>query len=241
VAATDASLKGGLDLLGVEVPMITFGIISGAVLTVLGALLITRLGLWGQLGLLTRPERPRTLLWFLPFAIYGLLPLTAGPDVATGTAAAAITFGVLIASWKLIVLALLLHTWLPRGPRTAAALAACLWGTMHLGGILIGGHPAPTLVLSLSYVFLSFAFVSIRLRTGLIAPLVACYSLFLTTAALALQNNGATNLVATVSDAIPPLASSVLLAGYGLLAWKRPSQPAARHIGLVQRHQLLGQ
>ena len=66
-------------------------------------------------------------------------------------------------------------------------------------------------------------------------------ALFLTAAALALQDNGATNLVATVSDAMPGLVSSVLLAGYGLLAWKRPAHPTARQARLAQRHQLLGQ
>jgi len=226
VVAIETLLKVTSDLLSVELSVITVGIINGAVLSLLGALVIQRLGSWRQLGLIGRPVRPRTLLWFLPFAIYGVLPLTQGLDITAGKAAAAVAFGVLIASWKLMVLALVLYAWLPRGPRTSAALTAFFWASMHVGGILTGGIVAPTLVLCLSYLFLVFASVAVRLRTGLLWPIVASYALLLASA-VAVQDTEASNLVASVADVMPALAISLLLAGYGLVAWPRRAQAAA--------------
>ena len=221
VVGTEPLIKATSDLT-LQFSVITDGIISGAVLSLLGALVITRLGVWRELGISGRPKWWRTLLWFLPFAIYGMLPLTQGLDADAGKVAGAVAFGVLNASWKFTVLGLLLYAWLPRGGRAAAGWTGLLWGTMHLGGILLGGIVAPTLVLCMSYVFLGFAFAAVRLRTGLLWPLVATYALLLTTAA-AVQVGDASNLVASVSDIMPALIVSVLLAAYGFVALRRPS------------------
>ncbi len=226
-------MRATRDLLSLEFSVVTTGIISGAVLSLLGALVIRRLGLWRKLGLVGRPERGRTLLWCLPFAIYGMLPLIMVLDVTAGKVAGAVAFGLLIAFWKLTVLGLVLYAWLPRGARAAAALTACSFAIMHLGGILVGGVVLPTLVLSLSYLFLGFAFVAVRLRIRLLWPLVCCYALFLTTAAMASQDNGASNLAGSVSDMLAGVFISLLLAGYGLIAWRRPRATAepAGHLG----------
>ena len=237
VAGVDVLIVATRDLLFLQFSVITTGIISGAVLSLLGALAIRRLGLWRELGLIGRPARRRTLLWCLPFAIYGVLPLTVGLteglDLTAGKVASAAAFGVLIAFWKLAVLGLVLYAWLPRGARAAAALTACNFGIMHVGGILLGAIVVPTLVLALSYVFLGFAFVAVRLRTGLLWPLACCYALLLTTAAMVLQDNGASNLAGSVSDVLPAVFSSLLLAGYGLIVWRRPRATAepAGHLG----------
>jgi hypothetical protein len=231
--AVNVVLAATRDLLSLHVSILTTGIISGAVLSLLGALVIGRLGLWRELGLIGHPARRRTLLWCLPFAIYGVLPLTMGLDVTAGRIATAIAFGVLIAFWKLAVVGLVLYALLPRGARAAAALTACSFAIMHLGGILVGGVVVPTLVESLSYLFLGFAFVAVRLRIRLLWPLVCCYSLFLTTVAMVFRDNGASNLAGSVSDMLPAVFTSVLLAGYGLLVWRRPSATAepAGHLG----------
>ena len=230
----DVALAAASNLLSLEWSVITKGIVSGAMQSVLGALVISRLGLWRELGLAGRPARRRTLLWCLPFAIYGVLPLfTKGLDITAGKAAAAVAFGVLTAFWKLAVLGLVLYAWLPRGARAAAALTACSFAIMHLGGILVGGVVVPTVVLSLSYLFLGFAFVAVRLRIRLLWPLACCYALLLTTAAMVLQDNGASNLAGSVSDVLPAVFSSLLLAGYGLIVWRRPRATAepAGHLG----------
>jgi len=217
----DVAMAAAINLLSLEWSVITKGIVSSAVQSVLGALVISRLGLWRELGLAGRPARRRTLLWCLPFAIYGVLPLTNGLDITAGKAAAAVGFGVLVAFWKLTVLGLVLYAWLPRGARAAAALTACSFAVMHLGGILVGVVVVPTLLLSLSYLFLGFAFVAVRLRIRLLWPLACCYALLLTTAAMVLQDNGASNLAGSVSDVLPAVFSSLLLAGYGLIVGRR--------------------
>jgi len=217
-------LKVLLNLLSLSLPVVTTGILSGFVLSVLGAFVVRRLGLWRELGFIGRPASARSLLWFLPFLLYGLLPLTAGPDVSAANAAAAVAFGLLIAFWKLVVLALILFSWLPRGLRSAAAITAAMWSGMHLiFGILAGSPALPTLVLAISYAFLSFAFVAVRLRTGLLWPLMPCYGMFLAAAA-AVQGDEASNLATSVADLLAPLVISVLLGLYGLIAWPRRSQ-----------------
>jgi len=77
--AVDLLLKAVSDSTSQTLSVITVGIISGALLSVLGALVVGRLGLWRQTGLIGGPARPVSLLWFLPFVVYGLLPLTQAP------------------------------------------------------------------------------------------------------------------------------------------------------------------
>jgi len=220
------------DLLPFQLSVLTVGILSGAVLSLLGGLTISRLDLWRELGLVGRPARARTLLWFLPFVIFGLLPLTQGFEVTPGRVAAAVAFGVLIAFWKLTVLGLLLHALLHRGARSGAALAAAFWAGMHaVFGILTGAFVTPTLVLALSYLFLSFAFIAVRLRTSLLWPLVGSYALLLATAS-AVQTDDASNLADSVQAILPALGVSVLLAVYGLAAWPRRRRAAVQQPGL---------
>lgn len=222
----DVAMAAVSNLLSLEWSVITTGIVSSAVQSLLGVLVLSRLGLWAELGLVQRPARRRKLLWFLPFALYGVLPLTAGVVATAGEVTAAVAFGVLVAFWKLTVLGLVLYAWLPRGARAAAALTACSFAILHLTGILVGAVVVPTLVLSLSYLFLAFAIVAVRLRTGLFWPLVCCYALLLTTAAMVLQDNGASNLAGSVADVLPAAATSLLLAGYGLMVWPRSRSTA---------------
>lgn len=225
-------LRVGHDLLQFRLSVLTVGILSGAVLSLLGWLTLSRLDLWRDLGLVGRPARARTLLWILPFVIYGLLPLTQGFEVTPGRVAAAVAFGVLIAFWKLTVLGLLLYALLPRGARSGTALTALFWAGMHAVFGILGGSPvAPTLVLALSYVFLIFAFVAVRLRTGLLWPLVGSYALLLATAS-ATQKSGASNLADSVEAMLPALGVSVVLAVYGLAAWPRRRRAAVQQPGL---------
>jgi hypothetical protein len=222
--AVEILLKATIDLLSVQLPVITVGIISGALLSLLGGVTLTRLGLWRELGLLGRPVQPRALLWLVPFVIHGVLPLTEGFHVSADKAAAALAFGMLIAFWKLVVLAVLFYAWLPHGARCAAAATALGWASMHLGGILTGAPVVPTLLLSLSYLFLAFAFVAVRLRTGVLWPLLATYALLLTTA-VAVQKIQSNNLVPSVTHVLHAVGISILLAVYGLLAWPRHKHP----------------
>lgn len=152
---------------------------------------------------------------------FGVLPLTAGPHVTPAGAAAVVAFGVLNACWKLGFLGLLMYAWLPRRERFTAAVAAGVWGVMHLAGILLGARVVPTLVLAASYVLLSFGFAGVWMRTRLLWPLVATYALFEASAVAVFRDSGASNLATSAADLLAPMATSLLLAGYGLLALRR--------------------
>lgn len=215
-------LKLGFVALSLELSVLTTGGLSAALLSAVGALAITRLGLWHELGLLGWPARLRTLAWFLPFVALGGLPwITAAPTLTPAVAAAAVAFGVLNAFWKLGFLGLLMYAWLPRGERFAAAVAAGVWGVMHLAGILLGARVVPTLVLAAAYVLLSFGFAGVWMRTRLLWPLVGAYALLEGSAVAIFRDSGASNLATSAADLLPLMYSSLLLAGYGLLALPR--------------------
>jgi hypothetical protein len=238
VVLVEVLLKLGFDRLGSELPVITVGIISGTLLSLLGAILVARLSLWRELGLVGRPDRARMMLWFLPFLIQGMLPLTQGFDGTLGRGLAAAAFGLLTSFWKLLVLGLILYAFLPRGKRSAAALTALGFGAMHVGGILTGGIAMPSLLLAATYVFLGFAFVAVRFRTGLLWPLVGCYAILLG-AAGAVQTSDAGNLAASVADVLPFFGVSVLLACFGLFAWPRQGHSSLQSESGAQEEDLV--
>ena len=221
VLAINLVLKLGSVALSLELSVLTTGGLSAALLSAVGALAITRLGLWHELGLLGWPARLRTLAWFLPFVALGVLPWITVSHLTPAVAAAVVAFGVLNAFWKLGFLGLLMYAWLPRGERFAAAVAAGVWGVMHLAGILLGARVVPTLVLAAAYVLLSFGFAGVWMRTRLLWPLVGAYALLEGSAVAIFRDSGASNLATSAADLLPLMASSLLLAGYGLLALPR--------------------
>lgn len=221
VLAINLVLKLGSVALSLELSPLTTGGVSAALLSAVGALAITRLGLWHELGLLGWPARLRTLAWFLPFVAFGLLPWLTVSNLTPSVAAGVVAFGVLNAFWKLGLLGLLMYAWLPRGERFAAEAAAGVWGVMHLSGILLGARVIPTLVLAAAYVLLSFGFAGVWMRTRLLWPLVGAYALLEGSAVAIFRDSGASNLATSATDLLPLLATSFLLAGYGLLALRR--------------------
>jgi hypothetical protein len=96
---------------------------------------------------------------------------------------------------------------------------------MHLGGLAVGAEPLPTLLLSLSYVLLGFAYAALLLRTGVVWPLILTSAMLLATVA-ASQDPTAPNLVASAESVLPALLVSALLAAYGWLVLGRKPGPA---------------
>jgi hypothetical protein len=156
---------------------------------------------------------------------------------ATGIISAVVA-GALIAVWKLGALGLMLRALRPRGVWPAPCLAALLFGLMHLGALLVGGSPLPTLLVSLSYLFYGFAAAAVIVRTGLLWPLVLTYAVFLASAA-ATQDPHAPNLVASVEMILPALVVSAVLAIYGFLVRRRTPWTLEQFPRPVKR--LLGQ
>ena len=215
----DTLLGAALGRLAPGLPVLEIGLITGATLSVVAGVALWRLGWWRDVGFRI-PTEARALLWFLPFLVYGLLPLGAGLRATSAGILAAAAAGLAIAFWKLAVLGLLVRAFQPQGTWRAATVAAVLYGLLHLGGLLVGAAVGPTLLLSLSSLFLAFGFAAVRLRTGLLWPLVGCYALLLTTAA-ATQDIVTPNLAASIEVLAPAVAVSLLVALYGVFALGR--------------------
>jgi uncharacterized protein len=215
----DTLLGAALGRLAPGMPILEIGLITGATLSVLVSVALWRLGWWREVGF-RAPADARALLWFLPFLLYGLLPLGAGLRATTAGIVPAAAAGLAIAFWKLAVLGLLVRAFQPHGVWRAAAVAAVLYALLHLGSLLVGAAVGPTRLLSLSYLLLAFGFAAVRLRTGLLWPLVGCYALLLTTAA-ATQDVVAPNLAPSIEAIAPAVAVSLLLALYGVFALRR--------------------
>ena len=215
----DTLLGGALGRFAPGLSILHIGLATGAMLSTLASMALWRLGWWREVGF-RAPRDGRALLWFLPFLLYGLLPLGAGMRATAAGMLAAAAAGLAIAFWKLVVLGLLVRAFEPHGVWRAATLAAVLYGLLHLGSLLVGAAVGPTLLLSLASVCLAFGFAAVRLRTGLLWPLVGCYALLLTTAA-ASQDLVAPNLAPSIEAVAPAVAVSFLLALYGVFALRR--------------------
>ena len=207
-----------------DLPITVIGLITGTTLSILAAVAITGLGWWHRLGFTQRGDW-RRLVPFALFVLYGLLPLSAGVQAAPGALLAGALMGLLIGFWKMAVLGMLLQAFSLQGRWRAATSAALLFGAMHLSALLVGAALVPTLLLSLSYLFVAFAFGAAWVRTGLIWPLVMSTALLIMSAA-ATQVTEAPNLVASVESILPAVVVSLVLAVYGALLLR--TQPIMR-------------
>ena len=222
VSLVDALLYALSGRLVPGLPITVIGIITGMTLSTLAAVAITALGWWHPLGFTQRGDW-RRLVPFALFVLYGLLPLSAGVQAAPGALLAGALMGLLIGFWKIAVLGMLLYAFMPLGEWRATSSAALLVGTMHLGGLLVGGALVPTLLLSLSYLFMAFAFGAAWVRTGLIWPLVISNALLIMSAA-ATQVTEAPNLVVSAESILPAVFVSLVLAVYGVLLLRKRSR-----------------
>jgi hypothetical protein len=235
VAVAVESLFGALlGHLAPGLPILVVGVVTGSTLAALAAGALCRLGWWGDVGV-RRSAGRRVLLLFVPFGLYALLPLAAGLRVGALAIAGGIAAGAVISFWKLAALGLMLRALRAAGAWRAAAVTALLFGLMHLGGLAVGAEPLPTLLLSLSYLFLGFAYAALVLRTGVVWPLMLTSTLLLATVA-ATQDRAAPNLAASVESILPAVVVSALLAAYGLfvLLWFLGAARRKRSGSLVQ-------
>jgi hypothetical protein len=195
-------------------PVVAVGVVTGSTLAALAAAALSRLGWWGDVGV-RRAAGSRRLLLFAPFGLYAALPLAAGVHAGALAIGGGLVAGAVISFWKLAALGLMLRALRAAGAWPAAALTALLFGLMHLGGLAVGAAPLPTLLLSLSYLLLGFAYAALVLRTGVVWPLMLSSTLLLATVA-ATQDAAAPNLAASVESMWPAVVVAALLALYGL-------------------------
>lgn len=223
VVAVEALFGALLSMIAPDLSVTLVGIVTGGVLSIVAAVLLTWWGWWGKVGLLRG-----TSLWniglFWPLLLYGLLPLAQGFQTFSSNLDIGILAGALIAFWKIAVLGMFVVAFQHRGVWRATIFASTLFALMHLGGLLVGAVPLPTLLLSLSYLFLAFAFVSLRLRTGVLWPQLLIYTLFLIVGAL-LQPTQTPNLVPSVETLTGLIVITAILAVYGAIMLSRRPAP----------------
>ena len=216
-----------------DLSWIFMGIMTSGMFSLIAAMLLTYFGWWRKSGLLCGTSLHNIGL-FWPLLLYGLLPLALGFQTPRSTVELAVLVGVLIAFWKIAALGMFVMAFLRRGRWRTTIYTALLFAVMHLGGILVGADPIITGLLSLSYFFLGFAFVSLRLRTGVLWPQWLIYTLFLVISAL-LQPTRGPNLVPSIETLTGLVVITAILAIYGGIMLARYHAPPAGQTEVVKR------
>jgi hypothetical protein len=196
-----------------DLSWIFVGIMIGGMFSVIAAVLLTYFGWWRKSGLL-RGTSLRNIGLFWPLLLYGLLPFAQGLQTLRSTLDLAMLVGVFVAFWQTAVLGMFVLVLSHHGVWRTTVYAALLFAVMHLGGILAGADPIIVGLVCLSYLFLGFAFVSLRLRTGVLWPQWLIYTLFLVLSAL-LQPTRGINLVPPIETLTGLVVITGILAVYG--------------------------
>ena len=215
-----------LEWLAPGISVLSSGLLSGVTLSAVAISGLSHFRLWEQLGF-RRPGRWRDLVLFAPFVLVGLAPLSAGVQAAPGTVVAWGVAALLIAFYKMVLLAGLLYAFKSRGRWQAVALAALVFALFELGGVLAGGVLATTSLLSVMYFFLAFAYGAAWLRTGTTWPLVIANAL-MTVSAAATQRSEASNLASSVPEMLSGIVVAILLATYGAFLMRKRGRSADR-------------
>ena len=150
------------------------------ILTLIGILLLTRLGWWEKAGFMTGISPEQIPLFILPFAI-ALFSLAEGirvtaPVTVLAFAALAILIGFTEETW---FRGLIFNTLLPAGTIGAVVISSFLFAAPHLLNA-IGGiwDPVFTVVDAGAAFGIGITFAALRLRTGSIWPLIGLHALF---------------------------------------------------------------
>src|SRR3712207_885571 len=101
------------------VPGLLIGMFTGSMLCMIGAIGLTVSGWWHAAGF-RQPTSWRSLLWFVPFFVYGLLPLTDGVKVRASIVVVAAIASLFISFWKVAYLGFMLQALRPLGIWQAA-------------------------------------------------------------------------------------------------------------------------
>jgi hypothetical protein len=224
VIVVEAVVSMVFDAVAPDLSWIFMGIMTGGMFSVVAAMLLTYFGWWRTTGLL-RGTSLRNIGLFWPLLLYGLLPLAQGFQTFRSAIELGVLAGVFIAFWKIAALGMFVEAFRRRGRWRTTIYAALLFAVMHLGGILVGANPIAAGLLSLSYFFLGFAFVALRLRTGVLWPQWLIYTLFLVISAL-LQPSRGLNLVPPIETLTGLVVMTAIIALYGGIMLARQTQPA---------------
>jgi membrane protease YdiL (CAAX protease family) len=152
-----------------------------AVLALIGAALLTRLGWWRRVGF-RRSERPglHFLLWLplCPILLWNLSQIQVAELVGPGRMLFWLALTALAAFVEEVFFrGLMLRALEPRGLWKAAVLSALLFGAMHLFNGLAGFDWGIVAGQAVYAAAIGFAYAAYALRTGLIWPVILVHAL----------------------------------------------------------------
>lgn len=197
-------------------------VVANAALTVLLALVLTRMGWWRRVGY--RATGPRTLAWVLPMCLPVVLNIYPGLDPG-GLAPAAGFLGLALMVGFVEESAfrgLMLRALEPRGVWRAVVVTTVLFSLTHLMNIMAGEAGLQAALQLLYSAAIGFAFAALALRTRVLWPLVVVHALidfvaFMQDPALTVPRN---------VEIAAALTVTVVFTAYGLFLMVR-GQPAA--------------
>jgi len=188
-------------------------VVANAALTVLLAVVLTRMRWWHRVGF--RRADGRTLLWVLPMClpvlvnIYpGLAP--GGVSRVAGFLALALMVGFVEES---AFRGLMLRVLQPRGVWRAVVITTALFSLTHLMNIMAGETGLQAALQLLYAGAIGFAFAALALRSGVLWPLVAVHALIDFVAFL--QDPAVT--VPRTAEVVLDLVVTVVFVAYGLV------------------------
>jgi membrane protease YdiL (CAAX protease family) len=199
-----------------SLPVIIVYFTSDSILAIIAIIFLVRSRWWQTIGL-RKPRRLREL-WFF------VLPLVAVADNLSGGIQASApgsiaTFCFLAALVGFVeetyLRGFMLHPIALRGPWRGVLITAVLFGLLHSLNILIGWNPQ-AVISQIGFAFaVGFCYAALRLRTGLIWPLMILhfltdFSAFLALNQITMPQSSGVNVFAT-------LVYVIIFAGYGAI------------------------
>jgi hypothetical protein len=196
--------------------------IANAALTVLLALLVTRLGWWQRIGF--RRASAASLLWVLPMLVPVVLNFLPGlKPGGIAEVAAFLALALMVGFVEEVVFrGLMLRALEPRGVWPAALITTVLFSTTHLMNVMAGEGGLQAVLQVFYSAAIGFAFTALVLRTGAIWPLIIAHALI---DFVAFMQDPAF-VMAPAMEITLDLGVTVFFVAYGLFVMSRRATPA---------------
>jgi membrane protease YdiL (CAAX protease family) len=195
----------------------------GAVLSVLGLIVVALQGSWRAVGLGAPTRRPGLILLTLP-----LLNLARGFHADLGTVALLVVASLLVGfNEELWFRGIILRVLQPKGQGWAVVGSALLFGVLHLLNGLAGQNLAVTLVQIAYACVLGLCFALVRLRTASLWPAALVHALTNLFAWTAQGGQIGGGSVDSLFDLLLPGVVIVLFGAYSLYLWRQMKETAS--------------
>lgn len=199
-----------------SLPAITVYLTSDSVLAIVAITFLVRVSWWKTIGL-RKPRKLRELWFFLLPAIAVIANLSGGITAsAPGSIAVFFLLAALVGFVEEIYLrGLILHPIALKGPWRAVLITAILFGLLH-GLNLLAGWNLQAVLSQMGFAFgVGFCYAALRLRTGVIWPLMILH--FLTDFSAFLAVNQVTAPQSSGANFTVTIWYIIIFAGYGMI------------------------